>query len=99
MLWFSGKLKQSVVLNSQAFIDATEYIRGVGGIFGSKDPLSAMRYEHSSKYTPRSPRCPSCARIMPLARASRFEDLYIRYIFECRPCGMSRIDAVEIETT
>jgi hypothetical protein len=37
MLWFSGKLKQSVVLNSQAFIDATEYIRGVGGIFGSKD--------------------------------------------------------------
>jgi hypothetical protein len=26
MLWFSGKSKQSVVLNSQAFIDATEYI-------------------------------------------------------------------------
>jgi hypothetical protein len=56
-----------------------------------------MRYEHSSKYTPRSPRCPSCARIMPLARASRFEDLYIDYIFECRACGVSQIDAVEIE--
>src|SRR6516164_11117455 len=26
MLWFSGKSKQSVVLNSQDFIDATEYI-------------------------------------------------------------------------
>src|SRR6516164_2895122 len=26
MLWFSGKSKQSVVLNSQAFIDATKYI-------------------------------------------------------------------------
>jgi hypothetical protein len=26
MLWFSGTSKQSVVLNSQAFIDATEYI-------------------------------------------------------------------------
>jgi hypothetical protein len=56
-----------------------------------------MRYEHSSKYTPTSPRCPSCARIMPLARASRFEDLYIDYIFECRACGVSQIDAVQIE--
>src|SRR6516164_5537214 len=26
MLWFSGASKQLVVLNSQAFIDATEYI-------------------------------------------------------------------------
>jgi hypothetical protein len=26
MLWFSGKSKQSVVLNTQAFADATEYI-------------------------------------------------------------------------
>jgi hypothetical protein len=35
MLWFSGTSKQSVVLNSQAFIDATEYIpSGVGDIFG-----------------------------------------------------------------
>jgi hypothetical protein len=56
-----------------------------------------MRYEHSSKYTPRSPRCPSCARIMPLARASRFKDLYINYIFVCRACDVSQIDVVEIE--
>ena len=58
-----------------------------------------MRYEHSSKYTPRSPHCPSCAQIMPLRRASRFEDVSIDYIFECRACGVSHIDAVEIETT
>ena len=32
-----------------------------------------------------------------LARASRFGDLYIHYIFECRACGVSHIDAVEIE--
>ena len=58
---------------------------------------SAMRNEHSGKYTPRPPRCPSCARIMRLARASRFGDLYIQYVFECRACGVSHIDAVEIE--
>jgi hypothetical protein len=56
-----------------------------------------MRYEHSGKYTPRLPRCPSCARIMRLVRASRFRDLYIEYVFECRACGVSHIDAVEIE--
>ena len=60
-------------------------------------PLSAMRNEHSGKYTPRPQRCPSCARIMRLARASRFRDLYIQYVFECRACGVSHIDAVEIE--
>jgi hypothetical protein len=39
MLWFSGKSKQSVVLNTQAFIDATEYIpaHGVGGHLLFKD--------------------------------------------------------------
>jgi hypothetical protein len=100
MLRFNDKLKQSVVLNSQVFIGATEYIPArCQGTFSVQGPLSAMSYEHSSKYTPRSPRCPSCARIMPLVRASRFKDLYINYIFECRPCGMSRTDAVEIETT
>jgi hypothetical protein len=36
MLWFSGVSKQSVVLNSQAFIDPTEYIPAQvsGGICG-----------------------------------------------------------------
>jgi hypothetical protein len=34
MLWFSGTTKQSVVLNSQAFIDATKYIPAqVSGTF------------------------------------------------------------------
>jgi len=36
-----------------------------------------MRNEHSGKNTRRPPRCPSCARIMRFARASRFGDLYI----------------------
>jgi lysyl-tRNA synthetase class I len=56
-----------------------------------------MRYKLPNKYTPRLPLCPSCARIMRLARASRFGDLYIQYVFECRACGVSHIDAVEIE--
>ena len=55
-----------------------------------------MRYEHSSKYTPRSPHCPSCARIMRFARASRFGDLYIQYVFECRACGVSHIEAAPL---
>jgi hypothetical protein len=56
-----------------------------------------MHNEHFGNYTPRPPRCPSCARIMWLVRASRFGDLYIQYVFECRACGVSHIDAVEIE--
>ena len=37
MLWFSGTSKQSIVLNSQAFIDATKYMPAVSGdIFGSR---------------------------------------------------------------
>jgi len=56
-----------------------------------------MQNEHSEKYTPRPPRCASCAQIMRLVRASRFCDLYIQYVFECRACGVSHIDVVEIE--
>jgi hypothetical protein len=48
-----------------------------------------MPYEHSA---PKSPPCPSCARIMRFARASRFGDLYIQYVFECRACGVSHIE-------
>ena len=33
---------------------------------------------------------------MPLARASRFEDLYIDYIFECGACGVSHIEAAPL---
>ena len=56
-----------------------------------------MRNEHFGSYTPRPPRCPSCARIMRFVRAARFDDLNIQYVFECRACGVSHIDAVEIE--
>jgi len=60
--------------------------------------FSAMRNEHSGKYTPRPPHCPSCAQLMRLARTtSRFGNLPDLYIFECRACGVSHIDAVEIE--
>jgi hypothetical protein len=53
----------------------------------------AMRNEHSGKYTPRPPVCPSCAQIMRLARTTlRFGSLPDLYIFECRACGVSHID-------
>ena len=57
-----------------------------------------MRNEDFGKYTLMPPRCPSCALIMRLVRASRFgDDLYIHYVFECRACGVAHVDAVEIE--
>jgi hypothetical protein len=53
-----------------------------------------MRYERSSKCAPKQPHCPSCAQIMRLARiTSRFDDLPELYTFECRACGVSRIEA------
>ena len=53
-----------------------------------------MRYEQSNQNTPRLPRCPSCARIMRFVRAtSRSEGLPDLYIFECRGCGVSHIEA------
>jgi len=59
--------------------------------------VSAMRNESSGKYTPRPPLCPSCAQIMRLGRIPRSGDLPDVYIFECQACGVSHIDAVEIE--
>jgi hypothetical protein len=57
-----------------------------------------MRNEHSGKYMPRPPLYPSCAQIMRLARTTaRFGKLPDLYIFECRACGVSHIDAAEIE--
>jgi GcrA cell cycle regulator len=48
-----------------------------------------MRYQ-----SPKPPLCPSCAQIMPLARiTSRFGDLPDLYVFECRACGVSHIEA------
>ena len=53
-----------------------------------------MRYEHSSKEMTKRPLCPSCAQIMRLVRkTSRFEELSDLYIFECRACGLSHIEA------
>src|SRR5215831_4703515 len=52
-----------------------------------------MSSERSTQCAPKSPLCPSCARIMRFARASRFADLCIQYVFECRACGGSHIDA------
>jgi hypothetical protein len=55
MLWFSGKSNQSFVLNSQAFIDATEYIPAqVSGDIPAQGPfclcptntLIAARHNH-----------------------------------------------------
>ena len=64
---------------------------------GLRTALS-MRNEHSVKFMPRPPLCPSCAQIMRLARTvSRFGDLPELYIFECRACGVSHIEAVYIE--
>jgi len=57
-----------------------------------------MRNEHSDKYTPRPPLCPSCAKTMRLARTTwRFENLPDRYTYECRACGLSYIDAAWVE--
>jgi hypothetical protein len=59
-----------------------------------KDRFSAMRNEHSVKYMPKPPLCPSCAQIMRLARTtSRFGNLPDLYVFDCRACGVSHIEA------
>lgn len=50
--------------------------------------------EHNERSNaPKSPRCPSCAQTMRLARiTSRFDDLPDLYTFECRSCGVSHIE-------
>jgi RNase P subunit RPR2 len=53
-----------------------------------------MRYEHSNKDTLRRPLCPSCAQLMRLVRVtSRFEKLPDLYVFECRACDLTHIEA------
>ena len=52
-----------------------------------------MRNERSD-YAPASSHCPGCGQTMRLARiASRFGDLPDLYVFECRACGVSHIEA------
>jgi hypothetical protein len=49
--------------------------------------------------TPKPPLCPSCAQTMRLARiTSRFGDLPDLYTFECRACGVLRVEAEEAAT-
>jgi len=58
----------------------------------------SMPYELSDKCAPAPPHCSACAQAMRLVRiTSRFDDLPDLYVFECRACGVSHIDAVEIE--
>jgi hypothetical protein len=53
-----------------------------------------MRYEQTNKNAPRTPICPSCAQIMQIVRiTSRFNDLPDLYTFECRACGVWRVEA------
>jgi hypothetical protein len=53
-----------------------------------------MCYEGSKQYAPTAPPCPSCAHIMRLARiTSRFGGLSDLYMFECRACGVTHIEA------
>jgi hypothetical protein len=53
-----------------------------------------MPYGLSDKYAPTLPHRAACAQVMRLARTtSRFGDLPDLYIFECRACGVSHIEA------
>jgi hypothetical protein len=49
--------------------------------------------------TPKRSLCPSCGQTMRLARiTSRFGDLPDLYTFECRACGVLRVEAEETAT-
>jgi hypothetical protein len=53
-----------------------------------------MHYERFGGDAVRPPLCSRCAQIMGLARITwRFDDLPELYIFECRLCGVSHIEA------
>jgi hypothetical protein len=48
----------------------------------------------TNNFTPTPPLCPSCAQRMKLVRRTkRFGGLPDVYIFECRTCGVSHIEA------
>ena len=54
----------------------------------------SMRCQNSNQFVPKAPLCPGCAQIMGCTRITwRFEDLPELYVFECRPCGVSQIEA------
>src|SRR6516225_9409651 len=57
------------------------------------DRRSAMGHEHSIKYMPRPPLCPTCSQIMELARTTPGSgDLPDIFAFECRACRVSYIE-------
>jgi hypothetical protein len=80
--------------NPQVFIDATEYIATrVSGTLRPKERMS-MRHQNSNQFVSKAPLCPGCAQIMGWTRITwRFEDLPELYVFECRSCGVSHIEA------
>jgi hypothetical protein len=90
-----GASKQNFVLQSQVFIDPTEYLPvRVSGHIAAQGSLLSMRDERRNKCPPRPPLCPSCAQLMRLARiTSRFDNLPDLNTFECRACGVSHIEA------
>jgi hypothetical protein len=54
----------------------------------------SMPYQNSNQFESRTPRCPGCAQVMQLGRVtSRFDDLPDLYVFECRACAVSHIEA------
>ena len=57
----------------------------------------SMRYQNSNQSVPKTPLCPSCAKIMRLAGiTSRFDNLPDLYTFECRGCGVSHFEAAPL---
>jgi hypothetical protein len=53
-----------------------------------------MSMQNTNYVVSRPLHCAGCARVMRLARiTSRFGDLPDLYVFECRACGMSHIEA------
>jgi hypothetical protein len=54
----------------------------------------SMHYQNSNQFVSRPPPCACCAQAMRLARiTSRFDNLPDLYVFECRVCGVSHIEA------
>ena len=72
---------------------------GLARLYGPADQVYSkcgvlfMRNDKTSRSRPASPRCPSCAQAMCLARKTRrFNGLPDLYIFECRTCQMSHTE-------
>jgi hypothetical protein len=94
------KVLRNVVQSVMAITDARSRFWQPKPVFGNRGSRTVlfMRYEHSNEHAPRTPLCASCAQAMRLARmTSRFGGLPDFYTFECRACGVSYIEAANIE--